>query len=65
MLSIPFDNIDISALEKSYKGGTSSYHPRMLLKSKARTLLTSQQGIAKRKQRCWDVEAILETLNKI
>jgi len=27
------DNIDISALEKSYKGGgTSSYHPRMLLK---------------------------------
>ncbi|MBC8757725.1 IS1182 family transposase [Kordia sp. YSTF-M3] len=27
------DNIDISVLEKSYKGGgTSSYHPRMLLK---------------------------------
>ena len=27
------DHIDISALEKSYKGGgTSSYHPRMLLK---------------------------------
>ena len=27
------DNIDISSLEKSYKGGgTSSYHPRMMLK---------------------------------
>ncbi|MDR9458514.1 MAG: transposase, partial [Salegentibacter sp.] len=27
------EHIDISALEKSYKGGgTSSYHPRMLLK---------------------------------
>jgi len=27
------DHVDISALEKSYKGrGTSSYHPRMLLK---------------------------------
>jgi transposase len=27
------DNIDISVLEKGYKrGGTSSYHPRMLLK---------------------------------
>ena len=28
------------------------------LKAKARTLLTSEQGIAKRKQRCWDVEAV-------
>lgn len=28
------------------------------LKSNARTLLTSEQGIAKRKQRCWDVEAV-------
>ena len=28
------------------------------LKSKAKTLLTSKQGIAKRKQRCWDVEAV-------
>ena len=27
------NHVDISALEKSYKGGgTSSYHPRMLLK---------------------------------
>jgi len=27
------DNVDISALEKSYKGGgTSSYYPRMFLK---------------------------------
>ena len=27
------DHLDITALEKSYKGGgTSSYHPRMLLK---------------------------------
>lgn len=27
------DHVDISALEKTYKGGgTSSYHPRMLLK---------------------------------
>ena len=30
----------------------------MRLKAKARTLLTSEQGIAKRKQRCWDVEAV-------
>ena len=28
------------------------------LKAKARTKLTSQQGIEKRKQRCWDVEAV-------
>jgi len=28
------------------------------LKSKAKKLLLSQQGIAKRKQRCWDVEAV-------
>ena len=28
------------------------------LKSQAKALLTSQQGIAKRKQRCWDVEAV-------
>lgn len=28
------------------------------LKSKARQLLLSEQGIAKRKQRCWDVEAV-------
>ncbi|TWO32199.1 IS1182 family transposase [Seonamhaeicola sediminis] len=30
----------------------------MRLKAKARTLLTGEQGIAKRKQRCWDVEAV-------
>jgi hypothetical protein len=28
------------------------------LKAKAKTLLISKQGIAKRKQRCWDVEAV-------
>ncbi len=28
------------------------------LKAKAKSLLTSQQGIEKRKQRCWDVEAV-------
>ena len=28
------------------------------LKSKAKALLLSEQGIAKRKQRCWDVEAV-------
>ena len=28
------------------------------LKAQAKTLLTSKQGIAKRKQRCWDVEAV-------
>ena len=28
------------------------------LKAQAKTLLTSEQGIAKRKQRCWDVEAV-------
>lgn len=28
------------------------------LKTKAKTLLLSEQGIAKRKQRCWDVEAV-------
>lgn len=28
------------------------------LKAKAKTLLTSEKGIAKRKQRCWDVEAV-------
>ena len=28
------------------------------LKTKAKTLLTSEQGIEKRKQRCWDVEAV-------
>ena len=33
IVNIIIDHIDISALEKSYKGGgTSSYHPRMLLK---------------------------------
>ncbi|WP_238567295.1 transposase [Jejuia pallidilutea] len=28
------------------------------LKAQAKTLLTSEQGIAKRRQRCWDVEAV-------
>ena len=28
------------------------------LKAKAKSLLTSQEGIEKRKQRCWDVEAV-------
>ncbi len=28
------------------------------LKKKAKELLTSEEGIAKRKQRCWDVEAV-------
>ena len=28
------------------------------LKAKAKTLLLNEQGIAKRKQRCWDVEAV-------
>ena len=28
------------------------------LKAKAKSLLTSEQGIEKRKQRCWDVEAV-------
>ena len=28
------------------------------LKSKARKLVLSEQGVAKRKQRCWDVEAV-------
>lgn len=34
------------------------------LKSKARTLLTSQKGIAKRKQRCWDVEAVFGNIKQ-
>src|SRR5690606_5071436 len=33
IVNMIIDNVDISTLEKSYKGGgTSSYHPRMLLK---------------------------------
>ena len=28
------------------------------LKAKAKSLLTCEEGIAKRKQRCWDVEAV-------
>ena len=34
------------------------------LKAKARTLLTSEQGIAKRKQRCWDVEAVFGNIKQ-
>ncbi|AMC11612.1 transposase [Lutibacter profundi] len=34
------------------------------LKSKARKLLLSQQGIAKRKQRCWDVEAVFGNIKQ-
>tara|TARA_R110002126_G_scaffold75315_1_gene187876 strand:- start:13905 stop:14264 length:360 start_codon:yes stop_codon:yes gene_type:complete len=34
------------------------------LKSKARTLLNSEQGIAKRKQRCWDVEAVFGNIKQ-
>lgn len=36
----------------------------MRLKAKARDLLTSQQGIAKRKQRCWDVEAVFGNIKQ-
>lgn len=36
----------------------------MRLKSKARALLTSQRGIEKRKQRCWDVEAIFGNIKQ-
>jgi len=34
------------------------------LKSKARTLLKSKHGIAKRKQRCWDVEAVFGNIKQ-
>ncbi len=34
------------------------------LKSKAKTVLTSEQGIAKRKQRCWDVEAVFGNIKQ-
>lgn len=34
------------------------------LKSKARTLLTSKKGIEKRKQRCWDVEAVFGNIKQ-
>jgi transposase len=34
------------------------------LKYKARTLLLSEQGIAKRKQRCWDVEAVFGNIKQ-
>jgi len=36
----------------------------MRLKAKAKNLLTSQQGIAKRKQRCWDVEAVFGNIKQ-
>jgi len=34
------------------------------LKSQAKKLLTSEQGIAKRKQRCWDVEAVFGNIKQ-
>ena len=34
------------------------------LKSKAKILLNSEQGIAKRKQRCWDVEAVFGNIKQ-
>nr|MDQ8212087.1 transposase [Mariniflexile sp. KMM 9835] len=34
------------------------------LKSKARILLSSEQGVAKRKQRCWDVEAVFGNIKQ-
>ncbi len=36
----------------------------MRLKAQAKTLLTSEQGIAKRKQRCWDVEAVFGNIKQ-
>ncbi len=39
-------------------------HNLIRLKSQARTLLTSEQGIAKRKQRCWDVEAVFGNIKQ-
>lgn len=39
-------------------------HNLMRLKAKAKTLLTSEQGIAKRKQRCWDVEAVFGNIKQ-
>ncbi len=34
------------------------------LKRKAKELLLSEQGIAKRKQRCWDVEAVFGNIKQ-
>jgi hypothetical protein len=34
------------------------------LKSQAKTLLTSDQGMAKRKKRCWDVEAVFGNIKQ-
>ena len=34
------------------------------LKAKASTKLTSEQGIEKRKQRCWDVEAVFGNIKQ-
>ena len=34
------------------------------LKAKAKSLLTSEKGIAKRKQRCWDVEAVFGNIKQ-
>ncbi len=39
-------------------------HNLIRLKSQARTLLTSEQGIAKRKQRYWDVEAVFGNIKQ-
>ncbi|CAA0229487.1 hypothetical protein NACSLCCMFF_480012 [Tenacibaculum maritimum] len=33
-------------------------------RKKARELLTSQKGIEKRKQRCWDVEAVFGNIKQ-
>lgn len=39
-------------------------HNLVRLKKKAKTLLTSPEGIAKRKQRCWDVEAVFGNIKQ-
>lgn len=39
-------------------------HNLIRLKAQAKTLLKSEQGIAKRKQRCWDVEAVFGNIKQ-
>lgn len=39
-------------------------HNLVRLKKKAKTLLNSPEGIAKRKQRCWDVEAVFGNIKQ-
>ena len=63
--------IDIQPLVRQYKtGGTSSYHRGMLLKVLVYAYinniysshLLSEEGIKKRKQRCWDVEPVFANI---